>query len=393
LTAAAFYYHPDLEAARASWAEARAGLVAAGERLNPTVAAGPGFNSSTSAHTVTPWILNLDFDFTIETAGKRRYRVDQAQHLSDAARFAIAATAWQVRARVRQTLLDLYAASETAAALDRQRDLQAANVVLLQRQLAAGAVSSVDVTQARMTLDGVRMAIVDAERQRQDARAQLATAIGVPVSALEGVRLDFSSFTKALADVPAAGAAREALLNRADVLSALAGYDASQSALQLEIAKQYPDLHLGPGYQMDQGSQKWTLLLPVTLPVFNRNRGAIEQADARRGVAAAQMTAVQARALGAVDRALAAYRTAGDKLLVANQLLDAARSLEARAQAQLTAGEISRLDLGLVQVERAARELARIEAIVQQQQAAGNLEDAMQRPVDLPINPLARNPQ
>jgi len=319
--------------------------------------------------------------------------VDQAQHLSDSARFAIAGKAWQVRARVRQALLDLYAATETAAALDRQREIQAANVVLLQRQLAAGAVSSVDVTQARMTLDGIRMAIVDAERQRQDARAQLATAIGIPVSALEGVRLDFTSFTHAPADVPAAGAAREALLNRADVLSALADYDASQSALQLEVAKQYPDLHLGPGYQMDQGSQKWTMLLPVTLPVFNRNRGAIERADAHRAVAAAEMTAVQARALGAVDRALAAYRISADKLAVANQLLDAARSLEARAQAQLTAGEISRLDLGLVQVERAARELARIQAIVEQQQAAGNLEDAMQRPVDLPIDPLARNPQ
>jgi len=65
LTAAAFYFHPDLEVARASWAEARTGLVAAGERPNPAVSAGPGFNSSTPAHTVTPWILNLDFDFTI----------------------------------------------------------------------------------------------------------------------------------------------------------------------------------------------------------------------------------------------------------------------------------------------------------------------------------------
>jgi broad specificity phosphatase PhoE len=26
-----------------------------------------------------------------------------------------------------------------------------------------------------------------------------------------------------------------------------------------EIAKQYPDIHLGPGYQYDQGVNKWTL--------------------------------------------------------------------------------------------------------------------------------------
>jgi outer membrane protein TolC len=194
-------------------------------------------------------------------------------------------------------------------------------------------------------------------------------------------------------EIPETAATREALLNRADVLSALSAYDASQSALQLEIARQYPDVHLGPGYQLDQGSNKWTLLVPIALPVFSRNRGPIAEAEARRTVAAKQVTAVQAAAIGAIDRALAGYKTARDKVAVADQLADQVRSLEATGRAQLAAGDISQLDLGLIQSELASRELARLEALVQLQQVAGDIEDAMQRPIDLPLNPLPRNPQ
>jgi len=393
LTVAALYYHPDLELARTSWDLARAGLITAGERPNPAVAAGPGYNSSTPAHTITPWILNLNLDFTIETAGKRGRRIDQAQRLSDAARFSIAATAWQVRTRVRQSLLDVFSATEVAAVLDRQRTIQENNVELLQRQLTAGAISTFEMTQARLILDTIRLSLVDAQRLQQDARARLATAIGVPVSALDGIRLGLEQFNTTAGDIPATAATREALVNRADVLSALSAYDASQSALQLEIARQYPDIHLGPGYQMDQSNNKWTLLVPVALPVFSRNLGPIAQAEARRALAASQMTAVQAAAVGAIDRALAAYRTARDKVSVADQLLDGVRSLEATGRAQLAAGDISQLDLGLIQSEVASRELARLEALVQLQQAAGDIENAMQRPIDLPVNPLPRNPQ
>lgn len=393
LTVAALYYHPDLEVARASWDLARAGLITAGERPNPTVAAGPGYNSSTPAHTITPWILNLNLDFTIETAGKRGRRIDQARGLSDAARFSVAATAWQVRARVRQSLLDLFAATESAAVLDRQRGIQEANIALLQRQLTAGAISTFEMTQARLILDTIRLSLVDAQRQQQDARARLATAIGVPVLAMDGIRFAFDPFRSISTEIPATAATREALLNRADVLSALSAYDASQSALQLEIARQYPDVHLGPGYQMDQNSNKWTMLVPVAVPLFSRNRGPIAEAEARRTVAASQVTAVQAAAIGAIDRALSVYAIARDKVAVADQLLEQVRSLEATRRAQLDAGDISQLDLGLIQSEVASRELARLEALVQLQQATGDIEDAMQRPIDLPVSPLPRNPQ
>ena len=78
---------------------------------------------------------------------------------------------------------------------------------------------------------------------------------------------------------------RQALLNRADVRGALAEYAASQSALQLEIANQYPDVHLGPGYGWNTGNagdNEWTLGVTLDLPVLNHNQGPVAEAKAKR---------------------------------------------------------------------------------------------------------------
>jgi outer membrane protein, heavy metal efflux system len=395
LTVAALYYNPDLESARAAWAVARSGLATAGERPNPAVAdAGPGFDTTTDPRTITPWILNLDLDFTLETAGKRGHRISLAQNLSESARFQVAASAWQVRASVRQAMLDVFLWSQSADVLTRQQGIANANLTLFQRQLDAGEISTFEMAQARLQLDAIRLSLADAQRLQADARARLATAVGVPVVALDGVRLDLDAFDAVPGSIPGAEVRRAALLNRADVLGALASYEASQSALQLEISRQYPDLHLGPGYQLDQGDNKWTILgFPAFLPLFHRNQGPIGEAEARRTAAGDAVVSVQAGAIGAIDRALAAYRTGLDTLNVADQSLDEVQAAERTAETQFNAGAISQLDLGVIQVEIAARQLARLQALVQVQQAVGDLEDAMQRPADLPVDPLPRNPQ
>ncbi len=393
LTAAGLYFHADLAVARASWAVARAGRISAGERPNPGLTAGPGFNASTPPNTITPWILNFDFDFTIETAGKRGSRIDQATALADSARYRIAEAAWSVRARVRQTFLDLFAATEAAGLLRRQQQVLDSSLVLFQRQLDAGEISAFQMSQARLQLATLQVSLADAARQQQDARARLATALGVPLAALDATRFNYDVFRSTPSDIPDAAARRQAVLNRADVLGALSDYHASQAALQLEIARQYPDLRLGPGYQMDQNSNKWSLLFPLTLPVFNRNQGRIAEAEARRSLAAAQVEGVQARAVGAVDRALAAYRAALAKVAVADQLLLDAQQIEDVARTQFSAGAISQLDLSVVEVDVMTRTVVRLDAAVQAQQALGDIEDAMQRPADLPLNPLPGEPQ
>jgi len=382
LTLAAFYYHPDLDVARAKWAVATAGKKTAGERPNPSLSVSPAYNSTTRIP--SPWLVTPTLDIPLETAGKRGYRLAQASQLSEVARLNIMSVAWQVRSRVRRSLVELFSARETLALLQAQRALQAENLRLLEQQQQAGAIPAFEVTQARIGADTTQLAFRDAERQNGEALAKLADAIGVPSRALNGVELSVAGLEGVATEVSTGIARRQALLNRADILGALAEYAASESALQLEIAKQYPDIHLNPGYEFDQGDNKWSLGLTVTLPVLNQNQGLIAEAEARRTAAAANFNALQARVSGEIDRATAGYRGALVRQQEAVALLTHARQQEKAGRDSFEAGAISRSELAAQRLQLNASELARLEAVVKTQQAFSDLEDALQSPLVLP---------
>jgi outer membrane protein, heavy metal efflux system len=390
LTLAAFYFHPELDLARAQWAVAEAGRMAAGERPGLTAGVTPGTNATTS--TPSPRLVTANVDLTLETAGKRGYRIAQAEQLSEAARLNIAAVAWQVRGHVRSGLLGLYGARQAEELLRQQQTIQAENIRIVEGQYQAGAISAFELTQARLAADGSRLALHDAQRRSAEALVQLADAIGVPASALDGVEISFDRFNQLPADVPAAEARYQALVNRADILGALAEYGASQSSLQLEIARQYPDLHLGPGYEYDQGDNKWSLGLAVTLPA-KRNRGAIAVAQARRAEAAARFNSLQARVVGEIDLAVAAYRAALQKQTDATAMLADLTSQARVAQSMFEVGDISRSDLAALQLQLSVSALARLDALLQAQQAAGQLEDALQSPLALSSDVWERAPR
>jgi cobalt-zinc-cadmium efflux system outer membrane protein len=379
LALAALYFHPDMALAQARWTTAEAGKITAGERPNPSLSVLPAF--ATASDMPSPWLVTVVFDLPIETAGKRGYRLALARNLSDAARLDIASVAWQVRSRLRRALLALYAAEDTTARLERERSTQAAIVRVLEAQLDEGEVSAFEVAQARIAADTTQLALRDAERQYAEARAQLASAAGVPVRALDAIAVSFDEFAAPLPPLPRAEVQREALRNRADILRALAEYAGSESALQLEIAKQYPDVHLNPGYEYDQGQNKWALGLTVTLPLLNQNEGPIAEAEGRRREAAARFTALQAQVIGEVERAGAAYRAAVEKMVTADALVTDSNRQEERVAAMIQAGELSRLALLTAQFERDQNGLAQLHARVQAQEVLGQLEDAVERPL------------
>jgi len=303
LTLAAFYYSPLLDVARAQWGVARGGVITAGGRPNPAFKGAVGFNSTTSRDVITPWIPDVALDIPIEVAGKRGIRIARARHLSEAARLNILSEAWRVRRRVRQAALALYAAHQTDSLLTAERAIQTEIVDILERQRAVGEVSAYETTQARVALSASRIAAAAAAQARSRARSGLADAIGVPPVALDEATLSLRDLGRVVLDLPSREIRRQALVNRSDILGGLLEYEASQSALQLEVRKQYPDFSLGPGYQLDQGEAKWTLGLGLILPLFNRNRGPIAEAQARREEAGARFLALQSKVLGELESA------------------------------------------------------------------------------------------
>ncbi|MDA8161674.1 MAG: TolC family protein [Desulfobacteraceae bacterium] len=382
LALAAFYYHPDLDVARAKWEVAKAGVVTAGERPNPSIGFMPLHHTRTNGG-LSPWTLDFNLDIPIETAGKRGYRIDRAKLLSEAARLRIVEAAWRVRSLLRRDLIKLYKAEQTEVLLRKQQRVQEEIVNILERRLSLGDVSQPDVTQAHLSLNQIRIRLAKAQGQKAEARAMLASAIGVPATALDHIDIsfDFMEQPPRVMDVSLKTIRRLALLNRADILGALLKYAASESALQLEIAKQYPDIYIGPGYSWDQGDNKWSLGFLVSLPVFNHNQGPVAEAEARRKEAGAKFTALQSRIIGEIDRAFAGYSSALKELDTACVLLAAQKKQFESALAMFNAGEIDTLSLVSAKAELYSAALLQRDALAGLQQYMGLLEDAMQRPL------------
>ncbi len=383
LTLAALYFHPDLDVARAQQDAAEAGVLTARQWPNPSLNFTPAYNADAVAG-MSPWILGWVLNFPIETAGRRGYRETQAVYQRDAARFHLAEVAWQVRSRVRSRMLDYDAALREKAILKQTLDLREYLLDALQRRLAVGEAALPEVEAAQTALADARLQLRQARGRAATARVALAAAVGIPVSALDAVNLSFDTLNRppGAAQIPAQAVRRAALANRADLLAALARYAASQSALQLEVARQYPDLQIGPGYQWDQGANKWSLGIGLTLPLFNQNQGQIAQAKARREVAAAQFTALQAKVIGQIEHALADYRAALAALDAAQTLTSAQQSHTRSVQRQFRAGYTDRVVLEAARLQTLTSENSRLAAAIQAQRALGALEDAIERPLD-----------
>ncbi|MFI4947714.1 MAG: TolC family protein [Alphaproteobacteria bacterium] len=388
LTLAAVYYHPDLAVARGRLALARARVVTAGQRPNPILNFAAVFDTAAVSGAIPPAAIPLTIgpvvDFIVETAGKPEYRVGEARHLSEAARWDLATTGWRVRARVRGALLKLWAARQRIALTLRRRELQTELVGLLERRLEIGEASALEVSRERIAGTRIAVDLRGFEGAAAAAEVQLATAVGVPVRALSGVNLGVDAFAHegTLPEGDGAGELRRrALIGRSDVEAALAEYEAAQSALQLAVAGQYPDVRLGPGYNYDAGINKFSLSPTLELPVFNQNQGRIAEAIAKRQEAAADFTALQARIIGAIDSALAAYRAATRELATADALCSDAERREGEVGASFRAGQVDRPTLLSAQLETAATLLARFDASLVQREALGALEDALQHPL------------
>lgn len=380
VTWAGLYYHPDVAIARAKWQAARAAAITAGARPNPTLGTTAEYNVDADRGT-SPWTRGFNLSIPIETAGKRRQRVAQAIALAEAAHQNLADTAWLVRRQVRSGLLGTLSVEPY---LRRQLALETERVRLVQRRVDLGLAAQPDLVTARLALQQVAVTADEAHKQQVAQRAAFASAIGLPVAALDGASLAPEDLLHVpeFDALPQVAQQREALLRRPDVLAALAEYEASDAALRLEIAKQYPDLSLDPGLLWDAGQLKWTLGLSAVLPLLNQNKGPIAEATAQREQAAAKVLGAQARAFGEADQALASYRASLDKLHHADALvLDQQRKVQS-AQRQQAVGEIERSTALGAQVELAAAEVIRQDALIQAAQALGALEDALRRPLD-----------
>jgi outer membrane protein TolC len=211
----------------------------------------------------------------------------------------------------------------------------------------------------------------------------LAASLGLPASALRGVRFSWPELDRPPGEAELGGEAtlQPALQARLDLRALLAEYAAAEAALGRELAARWPDVNLAPGYTYDQGQKKFTLGLQITLPVLNQNEGPIAEAEARRKEVGARFLAVQAAAIGELEIAFERYHAALAEIREARQSLEVLAGRERAARRAVELGDLEPTALlGLV-LEIVKAEQSREESLRHAEDALGGLEDAVQRPL------------
>ncbi|MGH9680094.1 MAG: TolC family protein, partial [Candidatus Acidiferrales bacterium] len=375
LSLAALYFNPALDLARARLATADAAILMAKARPNPTLDFVPGVPA--------PYLLTQDFLFLVETAGKRGHRVQIARNLDQAAQFDLADTAWTVAMGVRAALLNYLVTSRNLELLRSEEKIREDQDAILKQVLSAGEITRFNVDLARIETSKTQLAVRAAEGQAAGAKTALAAAIGIPVAGLDGAEFYWPGMNAP--PVPESLAAeqieREAVLNRLDLRRSLAQYAAAEEGLHLEIARQYPNLNIGPGYTYEEGHSLFTVGLSTSLPVFNRNQGPIAEAEGRRKEAAAAFLQTQAQVIARSERALALYTAALKELGEAESLVQLQEAQQRVVEQSIRAGADNRLSLDGALIQSATLARARLDALDRAQMALGDLEDAVHRPL------------
>ena len=385
MTTAAFCMNIDIQAARLKLDIAIAAVTTAAQRPNPVVQL-PLQKTLKPSTGQSPWSLGLALDFPIETAGKRDLRMLVANDNVAAAQLNISRVSWAVRSQLRLLLLSLWFSEERTKLLQKQVEIEERLEQLIEHRSVVGYASTFEVSQQWHALVQARKNIAGNLQDVDSVKIKIASLVGVRTSAFGLTPFNVREFGNLRAIPPDEKTRLSVLQNRADVLSSLVDYESSQSALQLEVAKQYPDLHLGPGYTLDQGSRKIGLTFSgLELPLFNQNQGAIAEARGRRLEAESKVKKMVETAFLETDLATKAY----DASIIAfnyaqTQYSFAGRRLAA-AHASLFSGEDDQISVLSAEKSKVDSELNLLDAILQIQHAIGQIEDAMQHPLHEPI--------
>lgn len=382
----ALFFHPSLDVARAQWRAAEAAKLTAAEKAKPTIN-GNIAKSNNANDDISPYALGLSIDIPIETANKRNIRIENAEHLSLAARLRIAQMAWQLRNQVAQSLYEYQFNQQQIKLLSTEQSQRQGIVAIYQKRISLGESSNIELSTAKLQLQTVTTELNAKQRNQLVLLSKLANSLGLSISQLAKMPLADTVNIEPLASsqinnqATPSGIQSHALLNRLDIRIALERYAATEAKLKLEIAKQYPDISISPGYAYEFGNQVWSLGLSSLLTLLNKNKLAIAEATQLREVEAAQFEALQASVISEVN-------VANAKLAQANQILENQKNLHQQQQQntqrmehRLSAGEIDRLELTYARLEETVAEKNVALGQFQLESAINELENTLQLPL------------
>lgn len=277
----------------------------------------------------------------IELGGKRAARVRAAEGAREVAAAALATTRADIRGEVIGAFFDVLIAQEGARLAAESKALAQRATATVARRVAAGKVSPVEETRARVAEAGVAVEQTQAESALRAARSRLAALWGNATPRFERAVGDLAP-PEAVADLAA----------RLDAAPALRQAGAEvvrrRAVVELERARRIPDLTVSVGIKRDEalGRNQAVVGLAVPLPLFDRNQGKVAEALAREDKARDELAAARFRL--AAEAAQARERLESARLQADTLAREALPGAERALEAATKGFELGKFDFLLV---------------------------------------------
>ncbi len=330
--------NPTLAAAR------REVEAAAAQVLQGSLRPNPEFSYQTEDASRISRTSSVEIGLPFETAGKRDARVRAADLGRQVAVSDLDGRVLRLRAAVVAAFFDVLAAQELATlAADSLRLAQRATDIAAKR-VAAGKVSPVEETRARVAEAGVRVSQTQADSELRNARRRLSSLWGNPTPNFS----DALGEVERLAESPPADAIEQRLAMSPLLQRAQRELERRRSLVSLEQSRAVPDFMLSVGVRRSVETPGNLALLGVTvpLPVANRNQGNILEALRREDKARDELFATQVALVSDVQQALERVRARRDEAeLLRRDVLPGARSAYDAATIGFENGKFSFLEV------------------------------------------------
>ncbi|WP_089718650.1 TolC family protein [Candidatus Entotheonella palauensis] len=272
----ALFYAPEVLTARSEERVAGAQILQAGRLANPELSVGPRL-STEDASLIFPAVLSWE----VPVGGDRQAERALATSQHQSSQWRVLATELTVLQDVRRRFIHLAALTQGRAILD---DFYRSSVELLNRLSVlqqAGEVDSVTLYLARVEEQDAAVAVEEKVFEITQASQELRQRLGLLPTVAVDLHVEPALFV--LPELPDAN--MEALQQHPALQAAFAAYRSAEEALRLEVARQYPDLAMGPSLEVDDGDLSLGAEINLTLPLLDRNRGGIAVAAERRAAA------------------------------------------------------------------------------------------------------------
>ena len=261
---------PEVAAATRQW-EATEGQVLQGRaRPNPELAY--SLEDARSRTRTQSWQLNLP----VELGGKRAARTKAAEKSREQAQAQLNELKAALRANVAAAYFDVLTAQERLVLAKDSVALAKSSTDTVAKRVAAGKVSPVEESKARVAEAGIRVELDQAASEQRNARSRLFALLGkieAPFTVLEGKAENLPPVPK-LADL------QSLISSSPAVVLARIEVDRRKALTDLEQSKRVPDITVSAGIQRSNETQRNILLFGVSvpLPVFDRNQGNLLEA-------------------------------------------------------------------------------------------------------------------